>query len=76
MNATAKILDLDPDQRLRRKTAELMHGATVAQIMSLLKAHEELAEARGEARGHSAGFSAATQQIDRFLNDEPPPSAA
>ena len=76
MSATGKILDLDPDQRLRRKTAELMQGATVAQIMLLLKAHEELAEARGEARGYSSGYAAVTQQFDRFLNDEPPPSAA
>jgi hypothetical protein len=74
---SAKILDLDPAQRLRRQTAEVMQKCSVDQIMDLLRDWEKI----HHRQGYIDGEQAASDRFDRlFLGSEPtpptPPSAA
>ena len=77
MSASAKIIDLDPAQRLRRQTAEVMQKCSVEQIMDLLKDWEKI----HKGQGYIEGEQAAMERFDKlFLGAEPtppnPPSAA
>ena len=74
---SAKIIDLDPAQRLRRELAEVMRKCSVEQIMDLLKDWEGI----HHKQGYVDGEKAAEERFDRmFVGSEtpppPPPSAA
>jgi hypothetical protein len=71
--ATAKIIDLDPAQRLRRQTAEVMQKCSIEQIMDLLKDWEKIHRTAGRIEAEEE----AAERFDRLFDDKtPPPGAA
>jgi hypothetical protein len=73
MSTSAKIIDIDPAQRLRRQTAEVMKTCTVEQIMDLLKDWERIHRTAGRIEGEEA----AVERFVGLIDDQtPPPSAA